>query len=219
MAAFVSRLCDELPYVDLVVNNAAVCPKGGEDVLECGRAKRDVWQRVLQVNLGAALTIMEGLEGLLRRSPRSPRVVNVSSGDGELVFYRTDVRQRLERLAGCASARQVVEGVTEEAERLATGSGGVGVEDAVWGGQAAYRMSKTGLNLVTRVAARNWGGGIEAVAVCPGDIDTGMADKGAVGVLTASEAAQAMWAVCDVEVAVGGGRNGRLTRFGEVVGT
>jgi NAD(P)-dependent dehydrogenase (short-subunit alcohol dehydrogenase family) len=112
--------------LDALVNNAGVY---GEPV---GVADYDLddAHRVLEVNLFGAWRLIQAFMPMLRRSEH-PRIVNVSSGAGQL----SDMD----------------------------------------GGRAAYRVSKTGLNALTRaLAADERGSGLLVNTMCPGWVRTDM---------------------------------------------
>ena len=117
--------------LDVLVNNAAVYGS------PAGAAKFDLDEAhgVLEVNLFGAWRLSRALLPLLRES-RHGRIVNVSSGAGQL--------------------------------------------DDMRGGRAAYRVSKAGLNALTRIlAAEEARNGILVNTMCPGWVRTDMGGEAA----------------------------------------
>lgn len=117
--------------LDVLVNNAAVygSPAGAAEF------DLDEAHGVLEVNLFGAWRLSRALLPLLRES-RHGRIVNVSSGAGQL--------------------------------------------DDMRGGRAAYRVSKAGLNALTRIlAAEEARNGILVNTMCPGWVRTDMGGEAA----------------------------------------
>jgi NAD(P)-dependent dehydrogenase (short-subunit alcohol dehydrogenase family) len=124
--AAVERVESETGRLDALVNNAGVYgdPTGVADY------DLDQAHDVLETNLFGAWRLIQAFLPLLRRSEH-PRVVNMSSGAGQL----SDMD----------------------------------------GGRAAYRVSKTGLNALTRaLAADERGSGVLVNTMCPGWVRTDM---------------------------------------------
>ena len=115
--------------LDVLVNNAGV--HGHSD----GVAGYDLGEarEVLEVNLFGPWRMIQAALPLLRRSPH-PRIVNLSSGAGQL--------------------------------------------DEMGGGRAAYRISKTALNALTRTLAADEPG-VLVNTVCPGWVRTDMGGENA----------------------------------------
>jgi NAD(P)-dependent dehydrogenase (short-subunit alcohol dehydrogenase family) len=123
------RIGSEVGHLDALVNNAAVY---GDPV---GAAEYDLDRahEVLEVNTFGPWRLIEAFLRLLRESD-APRIVNVSSGAGQL----SDMN----------------------------------------GGRAAYRVSKAGLNALTRTLASDerW---LKVNTMCPGWVRTDMGGAGA----------------------------------------
>jgi NAD(P)-dependent dehydrogenase (short-subunit alcohol dehydrogenase family) len=115
--------------LDVLVNNAGIYgdPIGAADY-DLERA-----HEVIEVNVFGPWRLIQAALPLLRRSPH-PRIVNLSSGAGQL--------------------------------------------DEMGGGRAAYRISKTALNALTRTVAADERG-ILVNSVCPGWVRTDMGGEGA----------------------------------------
>ena len=117
--------------LDVLVNNAAVYgePTGAADY------DLHVAHELFETNVFGPWRLIQAALPLLHQSA-SPRIVNVSSGDGQL--------------------------------------------DDMNGGRAAYRLSKTALNALTRTLAADEGDtGVLVNSVCPGWVRTDMGGAGA----------------------------------------
>lgn len=188
----ITYIHDTLPYMNMLINNAAICKPDGNGNVNSGRdLEHDEWADTLKVNFYAVMRLTTELLPLLRRAPSGiARVVCVSSGDGELVFFRKDIHSEFERLAmECETVRGLEEGVRRLVENILTSAewqqaGQNQRQDIIFGGQMAYRFSKASVNAFVRMAARclsrcpssceQDNGFVGFVAVCPGDIDTSM---------------------------------------------
>lgn len=146
--------------VDLLINNAAICPKGWSraPTIDC-----------LRTNVLGPLALTRALlPGMLRR--RRGHVVHVSSGDGELLYLN---RALEDAFRGCTSEMAVLRVIARAAPpRSAYGA---------WpahGPTPAYSLSKAALNTLTRISAHRLpppsSCGVRVSAVCPGDVMTGM---------------------------------------------
>ena len=78
--AAAAELSGRLPRLDVLVNNAGIFPDEDVDILTVGRDHAD---RTLQVNTLGPLRVTQAMLPLLRKS-EAARVVNVSSGLGQL---------------------------------------------------------------------------------------------------------------------------------------
>ncbi len=129
VAAAVARVADGQGSLDVLVNNAGVYgdPAGvsDHDLAEA--------HRVFEVNVFGPWRLVQATLPLLLRSP-APRIVNVSSGGGQL--------------------------------------------DEMGSGRAAYRLSKTALNALTRTLAAEEPR-LKVNSVCPGWVRTDMGGPGA----------------------------------------
>jgi NAD(P)-dependent dehydrogenase (short-subunit alcohol dehydrogenase family) len=127
--AATERVGSEVGHLDALVNNAGVY---GDPV---GAADYDIDRAhdVLEVNTFGPWRMIEAFLPLLRRSD-APRIVNVSSGAGQL--------------------------------------------SDMYGGRAAYRVSKTALNALTRTLAYDESD-VKVNAMCPGWVRTDMGGSGA----------------------------------------
>ncbi|HSJ17706.1 MAG TPA: SDR family oxidoreductase [Solirubrobacterales bacterium] len=115
--------------LDVLVNNAGVGGPGDR----AAEVDLDAAHRVLETNLFGAWRLAQAFVPLLRASD-DPRIVNVSSGMGQLA--------------------------------------------EMGGGYAAYRVSKTALNALSRVLAADERG-IRVNSTCPGWVRTDMGGRGA----------------------------------------
>jgi NAD(P)-dependent dehydrogenase (short-subunit alcohol dehydrogenase family) len=133
LAEFVRR---EFGRLDILVNNAGIV-RGRDEPRECAMRPFEATpaglREVLATNLIGPFLLCQGLIPLMRGSGR---VVNVSSGMGQLTDMGADL--------------------------------------------PAYRISKAGLNALTRIFASELAGtGIKVNAVCPGWVHTDMGGAGA----------------------------------------
>jgi NAD(P)-dependent dehydrogenase (short-subunit alcohol dehydrogenase family) len=169
--------------VRLLVNNAAVCPAGWG---------ADDFDAAFQVNVAAPTALAVALFDFPCASHRSahhpPTVLNVSSGDGELLYFSPQIQSRITSLSplepsssdslppdlptlldALRNILQIVQSNTPPSSR----------EDAVRAPQPAYALSKAALNAVTRAAAPYLREvrGVRVINVCPGDLDTRMCDE------------------------------------------
>lgn len=210
---FAAILLDQLPHLDLLVNNAAICPKYPADP----RLVDEHWRSVMQVNFTAHVLLTRQLHPLLLRSSKLPRVLNVSSGDGELLYFADDLRALLIGFSAGNNVDLVLEQVDGMLRKLIHDAKSK-VNEHIFNGQPAYKFSKAALNTYTQVASRSnltcvAKQPIRFVSVCPGDVDTAMADEGAL-TISPTEAVCKMWPLLDVGVPC---PNGVFLRYNEVI--
>jgi NAD(P)-dependent dehydrogenase (short-subunit alcohol dehydrogenase family) len=118
--------------LDVLVNNAGVIDSYSDRAAD---VSMDDVKELLEANLFGAWRLTQAMLPLLRRSEH-PRIVNLSSGMGQL--------------------------------------------DEMGGGAPAYRVSKTGLNVLTRIFANEEAGsGVLVNSVCPGWVRTDMGGSSA----------------------------------------
>jgi NAD(P)-dependent dehydrogenase (short-subunit alcohol dehydrogenase family) len=147
--------------LDLLVNNAGIALDG---------FNLDVARQTLEVNFFGAERVTDAL---LPRLRDGATIVMVSSGMGELAAFAPPLRQRfldpsLTRIGLAALMQAFLRDVKERRHR-----------EAGWP-SSAYRVSKAGLNALTRVLARDLAGRkIRVNAVCPGWVRTDMGGAGA----------------------------------------
>jgi NAD(P)-dependent dehydrogenase (short-subunit alcohol dehydrogenase family) len=144
--------------IDILINNAAVCERGWNE---------RVVRHTFKVNVLGPLVLMHTvLQGMLHR--RRGHIVNISSGDGELVYLNPSLQ---DDLAGASSARHVLRTLVRASPpREAFGTAPAHSETP------AYAISKAALNAMTRVTAagiREYGD-VRVSAVCPGNVLTRM---------------------------------------------
>lgn len=197
VTAFASAIFDLLPYIDLLVNCAAVCPQHNS-------TQWSVWNHALQVNCLSHIRITEMLLPLLARSRHFPRVVNISSGDGELLFFSTPLRHRLEACVLVPSIEQLQSELTRIFKDTYHDYAKYGEHASlqVHGNQPIYKLSKAAFNTYTRLRSKlsdarsgkrpsSSSRHVRFIAVCPGDVATDMADPGAQ--LCPEQAVSDMW--------------------------
>ena len=152
-AAF-DRVESDPGRLDVLVNNAGI---GGNYMDSAAEFDLDDARRTLETNLFGAWRLAQAVLPLLRQSD-DPRIVNVSSGAGQL--------------------------------------------DDMQGGYPAYRISKAGLNALTRILAAEERG-VRTNSLCPGWVRTDMGGSGAPR--SVQEGADtAVWLATDPEVGSGG---------------
>ena len=149
--------------LDILVNNAAVSLDGFDS---------SVARRTLDVNFFGAMHVTDRLLPIMRKNGR---VVMVSSGLGSLSAVGTALRERfLDSSLGRSELVDLMEGfVRDVAEGVHTAKG--------WP-TSAYRVSKIGLNALTRILARalhSDGRNILVNAGSPGWVRTAMGGAGA----------------------------------------
>jgi NAD(P)-dependent dehydrogenase (short-subunit alcohol dehydrogenase family) len=159
IASFAKRLSEERVEIAALVNNAGVY----HEELD-GRTAR----ATVDVNFLGPLRLTEALAPLL--APHA-RIVMVSSGMGELVGLPASWRSRFEAPLDLEALVQLEAAFVAEVERG---------EHAREGSALSYRVSKCGLNVLTRLLARTFmARGVMVNAVCPGWVRTEMGGAGA----------------------------------------
>ena len=148
------RISSEAGRLDVLVNNAGV---GFPYSVSAADADIEAAHEVLETNLFGAWRLVQATLPLLRRSD-DPRIVNVSSGAGQLSEMN--------------------------------------------GGYPAYRISKSGLNALTRILS-NEERQIRTNSLCPGWVATDMGGRGAPRSV-AEGADTAVWLATDPGVGSGG---------------
>jgi carbonyl reductase 1 len=149
--------------VDVLVNNSGVSMNGFD---------AEVARRTLDVNFFGAMNVTDRLLPLLRAGAR---IVMVSSGMGELTSVSESQRRRFEdpALTRAELVSLMESFVRDVAEGTHARKG--------WP-SSAYRVSKVGLNALTRVLARELQGDPRRIlvnAACPGWVRTAMGGSGA----------------------------------------
>ena len=146
--------------IDILVNNAAICQPGWT----CDSA-RETWRTNVQ---GPMALTAAALPGMLRR--RRGHVVNISSGDGELVYLNTALQAALQE---AQSSRAILRTLA----RCSPPRDALGPSPA-HGPTPAYAISKASLNRFTHLTAEQLPPpddcGVRISAVCPGDVFTRM---------------------------------------------
>ncbi len=161
IAACAERLRSAGAALDLLVNNAGITLDGFD---------AEVARRTLQVNFFGALQVTEALLPLLRDGGA---IVMVSSGMGELSSVSLALRERF--VAPELTRAALVQLMESFVEDVAQGRH----KQRGWP-SSAYRVSKVGMNALTRILAREFAARAIAVnAVCPGWVRTDMGGSGA----------------------------------------
>lgn len=158
IAAFADGLTAERIAVDALVNNAGVYPQGAHPASA---------HRTMEVNFLGPLRLTDALAPLLGRGAS---VVMVSSGMGELHGLPPEIRSRFEQPL---SREELVRLEEELAGTLDRG-------EHHGDGSLPYRVTKCGLNVLTRLLAKELAAhGVRVNAVCPGWVRTDMGGAGA----------------------------------------
>lgn len=213
--AFAEQILDTIPYIDLLINNAGICPtypSGASDI-------EQHWKTVMQVNFFAQVQLTNHLLPLLRRSAYHARVINISSGDGEMLFFHEALQKRLQQLAESYDVEKMRLETKALLNNLLNRKSLATVDSTIFNGQPAYKLSKALLNVFTRVAGKIWcsefKNSVSFAAVCPGDVDTDMRDAECTTALSPRQAVRGMQLMFDVRQPCVW--NGLLTRYGRVI--
>ena len=155
ISALVADLPGLAPRLDVLVNNAGIGSWG---------ANREKSTRTITVNYFGPRDVTDAL---LRFLPRGGRIVNVSSGLGELSYLTPELRPRFENPSLTRPELDAL--VAAYLSDLESGD----AKRAGW--PSAYSVSKVALNALTRILARQLEPrGISVNSVCPGWVRTDM---------------------------------------------
>lgn len=149
--------------VDVLVNNAGISMQGFD---------ADVATRTLDVNFFGAMRVTDEL---LPRMHAGGRIVMVSSGMGELSSVSEALKKKF--LNPALGRAELVEMMRSFVADVTAGT----YREKGWPG-SAYRVSKIGLNALTRILARELASDPRRIlvnAVCPGWVRTSMGGPGA----------------------------------------
>ena len=154
--ALAKQLAAEAVALDVLVNNAGISLKGFD---------LEVVRRTLAVNFYGALALTDALLPALRANAN---VVMVSSGLGEVASLSQALQRRfLDPNLHRAGLLALIDAFVRDVE--------LGRHEASGWPSSAYRVSKIGLNALTRLYARELAPrGIHVNAVCPGWVRTDM---------------------------------------------
>jgi NAD(P)-dependent dehydrogenase (short-subunit alcohol dehydrogenase family) len=159
VSRFAADAAQNLARLDVLVNNAGVSLKG---------FNVDVVQRTLATNFFGALEVTDRLLPLMGAGGR---IVMVSSGMGEISCLAPALRR--EFLAATLTRQELIRLLVTFIEDVRSGRH----TESGWP-SSAYRVSKAGLNALTRVLAGELrGSGILVNSVCPGWVRTGMGGR------------------------------------------
>jgi NAD(P)-dependent dehydrogenase (short-subunit alcohol dehydrogenase family) len=160
ISTLVADLAGLAPRLDVLVNNAGIGSWG---------ADRGKSRRTIEVNYFGPRDVMDAL---VRFLPRGGRVVNVSSGLGELSALSPELRPRFDNPSLTRPELDAL--VAAYLSDLESGA----AKRAGW--PSAYSVSKVALNALTRILARDLEPrGITVNSVCPGWVRTDMGGPGA----------------------------------------
>ena len=153
--ALVADLPALASHLDVLVNNAGIGSWG---------ANREKSKRTIEVNYVGPRDVTDALASFL---PRGGRIVNVSSGLGELSYLSKDLRPRFDNPSLTRPELDAL--VATYLSDLESGA----AKRAGW--PSAYSVSKVALNALTRILARELEPrGISVNSVCPGWVRTDM---------------------------------------------
>lgn len=148
-------LRDEVKQLDVLVNNAAI-HLDWEDSLNASvfETKIETLRQTMETNVYGCLTLCQALIPLMKERNYG-RVVNVSSSSGQL--------SNMEKITNVSISKSSDGFTIDEFGHI------------VWGGHLAYRISKTAINVLTRIlAAELEGTNILVNSVDPGYTRTDM---------------------------------------------
>ena len=160
--------------------------------------------RWLESHAGGRVDVLVNNAGILPDNPASGQFESASAFDAPLDRLREALETNT--LAPFALIRRFAPGMRERKYgRIVNVSSGMGQLSAMDGGHPAYRISKTALNAVTRIFARELEGtGVLVNAACPGWCRTTMGGESAPR--TAAEGADTIvWLATLPETGVTGG--------------
>lgn len=149
---------------DVLINNAGYASSGPA-------LDQELAERTLGINVFGLQQTTETLLPLLRNPGR---IINVSSGSGEIAKSYSEEKKR--RLLDPEATRESIDALMHEFIRDV---GENQVQERGWP-RSAYKVSKAGLNALTRLWHRSWQArGLTVAAVCPGWVRTDMGGSSA----------------------------------------
>lgn len=169
----------------ILINNAGIC-LSGNDISTINKSL--VINTIAPTELVLLLLNDERLNQLLKRDRNIEIVViNVSSGEGELLYLNNDIRSKLSTIDDLDALKNYVSSLQEEEEKIEIAFG-----DTPW-----YSLSKALLNHATVLLHKKYHNmNVRVVAVCPGDFISPMTSKYDLEVARRSnvrEAADIIW--------------------------
>lgn len=171
--------CTRRGGVDILVNNAAVCMTGWSPEVVRSTFRTNV--------IGPTALARDLLPGMLQR--RRGYVINISSGDGELVYLQSALQAELRAMPDEAALLRLL-------ARLSPPRDAYGAAPA-HGPTPAYSVSKAALNTATRLQEQrlrqSTSGGVWVGAVCPGDVLTRMCTDRDAATTAEAAAADVLW--------------------------
>jgi NAD(P)-dependent dehydrogenase (short-subunit alcohol dehydrogenase family) len=167
--------------IDILINNAAVCCEGWS---------ADVVRRTFRTNVLGPLALRDGLlPGMLQR--RRGFVINISSGDGELLYLHTSLQKEFCAVASERQLMRLLARVSPPRDEFG--------DAPAHGPTPAYCVSKAALNAATRLASRRLPQaaecGVWQGAVCPGDVLTRMCTDHEAALTAEAAAEDVLWLV------------------------
>ncbi|WVZ74679.1 hypothetical protein U9M48_022838 [Paspalum notatum var. saurae] len=166
VAAFASWVRHDLGGIDILVNNAAV------SFNEIDSNSVEHAETVLRTNFYGAKMLTEALLPLLRRSPSTSRILNISSQLGLLNKLKNPQLRRMLLDEAALTDRDIEGMVSRFLAQVGDGSWRGRGWPEVW---TDYAVSKLALNAYSRLlAARLAGQGVSVNCFCPGFTRTDM---------------------------------------------
>jgi NAD(P)-dependent dehydrogenase (short-subunit alcohol dehydrogenase family) len=160
IAALVQDLPGLVPRLDVLVNNAGIGSWGGD---------RRLGAQTIATNYFGTRDVTDALVPFL---PRGGRIINVSSGLGELSYLGKELRPRFEDPSLTRPDLDAL--VSSYLSALEAGS----AKREGW--PSSYSVSKIAVNALTRILARELASkGVAVNSVCPGWVRTDMGGPGA----------------------------------------
>jgi NAD(P)-dependent dehydrogenase (short-subunit alcohol dehydrogenase family) len=179
---FLFFLEDNYGRLDILVNSAAICREDSDIV---------TLQQTLQTNFHSLVFLTLRLLPLMEKAGRA-RILNISSGDGELCFFSSSFCAALQQ---CSTLQQLVNFSCDLCvSRTSWSFGYPNILRHIHGSQPFYRLSKALVNRFTQLLDQCIPRHTDIIvnAVCPGDVNTAMADMQVKELQTVTEAVENM---------------------------
>lgn len=150
---FCGYIRDNVPWIDLLILNAATLLNNAHTI---------------QVN---ALSHAFIAHELADRLHHTSRIVTISSGDGELIWFSSSLQTKLNHAATIKSFSSWHAYISSQFCDQQVDNANSPIQNHIHGDQKLYKLSKAILNSFVRAFAS-----ATCFAVCPGDVDTPMLD-------------------------------------------
>eukprot|EP00871_Galdieria_phlegrea_P004537 jgi/Galph1/5084/GphlegSOOS_G3693.1 len=210
---FLFFLKDNYPCISILVNSAAICLDGQDS---------QTGKQTMNTNFWSLAYLTLQLVPFMEKAGNA-RILNITSGDGELCFLSEQLRTTIME---CQTLKDLFDTSYNLVDCLTDSSnitclrgrylsydclaivisfilflGAVSVTEHIHGAQPFYRLSKAFVNAFTRILARMITSETNIIvnAVCPGDVDTEMADDHIENLISVDEAVNNMLWLVDLE--------------------